>query len=75
MNAINCSERRGERPAGAADRQVGGPGAGRHAVDLAEGRQLPPGLYLVRLTQGVHSRVVRTAVLRSGILRAYRAAT
>jgi hypothetical protein len=45
-------------------REVGSLGAGRHAVDLAAGRHLPPGLYLVRLTQGPNSRVVRTAVLR-----------
>jgi hypothetical protein len=46
------------------DRAVGGLGAGRHAVDLAAGRPLAPGIYLVKLTQGAHSRVVRAAVLR-----------
>jgi hypothetical protein len=33
-------------------------------VDLAAGRRLPPGLYLVRLTQGANTRVTRVAVLR-----------
>ena len=45
-------------------RNVGALGAGPHAVDLAEGRQLAPGIYMVRLTQGERSRVVRAAVLR-----------
>jgi hypothetical protein len=46
------------------DRSVGGLGAGRHVVDLAAGRSLPPGIYLIRLTQGMHSRVARAAVVR-----------
>jgi hypothetical protein len=43
-------------------REVGSLGAGRHTVDLAAGR-LPPGLYLVRLTQGANTRTTRVAVL------------
>ena len=44
-------------------RAVGLLGAGRQAVDLSQGRRLPPGVYLVRLTQGANARVVRAAVL------------
>ena len=44
-------------------REVGSLGAGRHTVDLSEGRKLPPGLYWVRLTQGVDVRTTRVAVL------------
>jgi hypothetical protein len=44
-------------------RQVGALGVGRHAIDLAEGRRIPPGVYMVRLTQGVHVRVRRVVVL------------
>jgi hypothetical protein len=46
------------------DRAVGGLGAGRHVVDLASGRSLAPGIYVVKLTQGAHSRVARAAVVR-----------
>ncbi len=46
-----------------ADREVGSLGAGRHVVDLAERRQLPPGLYLVRLTQGANVRARRVVLL------------
>jgi len=46
-----------------ADREVGSLGAGRHVVDLAERRQLPPGLYLVRLTQGADARARRVVLL------------
>ena len=42
---------------------MGALGAGRHTVDLAAGQQLAPGLYLVRLTQGVNERVTRAVVL------------
>lgn len=45
-------------------RDVGSLGAGRHAVDLAEGARLAPGLYLLLLRQGESSRVTRVAVLR-----------
>jgi len=44
-------------------RAVGSLGAGRHAVDLAAGCRVPPGLYLLRLTQGTNTRVVRAAML------------
>ena len=44
-------------------REVGSLGAGRHTVDLAAGRRLPPGLYLVRLTQGANQRVTRVVVV------------
>ena len=43
-------------------REVGG--LGRQVVDLAEGANLTPGLYLVRLTQGANTRTKRVAVLR-----------
>ena len=44
-------------------REVGALGAGPHVVALAANRSLPPGLYLVRLAQGVNVRVTRVAVL------------
>jgi len=44
-------------------REVGSLGAGRHALDLGEGRRLAPGLYLVRLTQGTSSRATKVMVL------------
>lgn len=44
-------------------REVGSLGAGRHTVNLAEGRRLPAGVYLVRLVQGTQIRVRRVAVL------------
>ena len=44
-------------------REVGSLGPGRHTLDLAEGRRLAPGLYLVRLTQGANARVRRVAVI------------
>jgi hypothetical protein len=43
--------------------EVGTLGAGRHSSDLAVGRRLAPGLYLVRLTQNGASRVTRVAVV------------
>lgn len=46
-----------------AAREVGALGAGRHAIDFAAGRRLPPGLYLVRLTQGADVRTMRAVVL------------
>jgi len=46
-----------------ATRDVGGLGSGRHRVDLAEGRQLAAGLYLIRLTQGANARITRVAVI------------
>jgi len=42
-------------------REVGALGPGRHRVEL--GRGLRPGVYLVRLTQGVEARMLRAAVL------------
>lgn len=47
-----------------ARRDVGGLGAGTHAVELGAGRALPPGLYFVRLAQGGETREVRVAVLK-----------
>ena len=44
-------------------REVGSIGAGRHTVDLAEGRRVAPGLYWVRLTQGANRRSTRVAVI------------
>jgi hypothetical protein len=46
-----------------AEREVGSLGAGRHSVDLLAGRRLPPGVYLVRLMQGMNMRVSRAALL------------
>jgi len=46
-----------------AAREVGILGPGRHTVDPGIGRKLRPGLYLVRLTQGGESRVIRAAVV------------
>lgn len=51
---------RGRRVAG---REVGSLGAGRHALDLGEGRRLAPGLYWVRLQQGTDLRVARVVML------------
>jgi hypothetical protein len=47
-----------------AELEVGSLGSGRRDVDLAAGRQLAPGLYLVRLTQGTSVRVTRVTVLK-----------
>jgi len=44
-------------------REVGSLGAGRHRVNLAEGRRVTPGLYWVRLTQGPNRRTTRVAVI------------
>jgi hypothetical protein len=46
------------------EREVGSLGAGRHVVDLAEGRHVAPGLYLLRLVRGPNVRVTRVAVLK-----------
>jgi hypothetical protein len=45
-------------------REVGSLGAGRHTLNLGDGRLLAPGLYLVCLRQGTDRRVTRLAVLR-----------
>jgi hypothetical protein len=39
-------------------------GAGRQTVDLAAGRRLPPGVYVIRLTQNGESVVKRASVVR-----------
>jgi len=39
-------------------------GAGSHRVDAAEGHRLPPGIWFVRLLEGVESRVARMVVVR-----------
>ena len=44
-------------------REVGLLGAGRHTVNLAEGRTLAPGLYWVRLSQGANRKTLRVTVL------------
>ena len=46
------------------EREVSSFGAGRHAVDLATGRTLSPGLYFVRLTHGADVRMTRVVVLK-----------
>src|SRR5262249_14706086 len=45
-----------------ASREVGSLGAGRHALEIAQGRSLSAGVYLVRLTQGATERTVRVAL-------------
>jgi hypothetical protein len=42
---------------------LGSLGAGRHEVDLAAGHRLPPGVYLVQLTQGGLARTRHITVL------------
>jgi trimeric autotransporter adhesin len=44
--------------------EVGALGAGNHTLDLAEGRQLVPGLYFLRLTQGKTTLTARAAFTR-----------
>jgi hypothetical protein len=44
-------------------REVGSLGAGRHTVNLAEGRRVATGLYWVRLAQGANQRTTRVAVI------------
>jgi hypothetical protein len=44
--------------------EVGSLGAGAHTVDLAGGRALPPGMYLIRLTQGARTLTARGVVIR-----------
>ena len=46
------------------ERQVGALGPGSHVVSLAQGRPLPAGIYLLRLTQGGRSLTARGAVIR-----------
>jgi hypothetical protein len=46
-----------------AAREVGSLGPGRHSVNLSESVRIPPGIYLVRLTQAGHSLTRRAVVL------------
>ena len=46
-----------------ASRDVGSLGAGHHSVDLANGRRLSPGVYLVRLRQGENVGTTRVVVV------------
>jgi uncharacterized protein DUF5650 len=45
------------------EREVGSLGAGRHTVNLAEGRRVVPGIYWLRLVQGANQRTARVAVI------------
>jgi len=45
------------------ERSVGALGAGAHAVELAPGRRVAAGVYLIRLTQGTITRSARAVVL------------
>ncbi len=45
-------------------RDLGALGAGSHVVNLGPSRELAPGVYLLRLTQGARSLVTRAAVMR-----------
>ena len=44
-------------------REVGSLGAGRHTMNLAEGRGVAPGVYWVRLAQGANARGTRVVVI------------
>ena len=44
-------------------REVGSLGAGRHVVNLAEGRKVAPGMYWVGLTQGAKRNATRVVVI------------
>jgi hypothetical protein len=44
-------------------REVGSLGAGSHSINLSDRGRIPPGIYLVRLSQGAHNLVRRVAVL------------
>jgi hypothetical protein len=46
------------------EREVGHLGVGAHSVDLGEGRKLPEGLYIIRLSQGGRSLTAKVAVIR-----------
>jgi hypothetical protein len=45
------------------ERSVGELGAGRHEVNLAAGRRLAPGIYLIKLTQGARSLTRHVSML------------
>ena len=47
-----------------AEQQVGSLGAGHHVVDLTGGRNLPAGVYLVRLNRGGATLTNRVSVVR-----------
>jgi len=44
-------------------RELGSLGSGSHVVQLAEGRSLSPGMYLVRLRQGAITRSTRVTIV------------
>jgi hypothetical protein len=46
------------------EREVGSLGPGRHSVALGGGNRIPPGVYLVRFSQGANVRTARAAVVR-----------
>jgi hypothetical protein len=46
-----------------ASRDVGPLGAGRHVVEWAAERRLPPGRYVLRLTQGANTRTMPVTVI------------
>lgn len=46
-----------------ASREVGALGVGRHTLNLAAGRRIAPGVYWVRLVQGVESRSARVVAV------------
>jgi hypothetical protein len=45
-------------------REVGPLGGGSHVVRLDEGRELAPGVYLVRLTRGNRTLTARAVIVR-----------
>jgi hypothetical protein len=45
-------------------REVGSLGLGNHVVNLSAGRNLPAGVYLVRLTQGEQAVTTRAVVVK-----------
>ena len=45
-------------------RDVGSLGAGQHTINLSEGRELFPGWYVIRLTQGVMVKTECVVVIR-----------
>ncbi len=44
-------------------RALGSPGVGQHSISLAQGARIPPGSYILRLTQGGRSKVTRAVFL------------
>jgi hypothetical protein len=47
-------------------REVGALGPGPHEVELGRAEEFPSGIYFVRLSQGIHTRVERAVVARMG---------